>query len=172
MSIERYHASLINAVSEYETLLSGISEEEFLMTPPAGGWSLSETYSHIFQSNLASLIAAEKCILRTATHSSDSAHWLAWTILFLGRFPPVKIKAPERIAAMVNKISREDARNMIVKFKSRLAGILPRIKDADPCQKIKHPRLGLLNARQWFRFIEIHTIHHIKQLKRISSQIK
>lgn len=172
MSINVQYKSIIKAIAEYENLLSSLSEDEFMQSPPNGGWSFSETYSHIFQTNLGSLIAAEKCILRTGVHSRQSIHWLAGVILFFGRFPPGKIKAPERIAAMVCKISMEDARNLIIKFKSRLADIKQRINTADPHQKIKHPRLGLLNAKQWFRFIEVHTIHHTRQLKRISASVR
>lgn len=171
MSIEARYRSILKALAEYENLLNAVNEDEFIQSPPGGGWSLSETYSHILKSNLGSLMAAEKCILGTGIQS-NSIHWLAWIILFSGKFPPLKLKAPESIAAMVTKMSMEDARNLIVKFKSRLSAIKSRIRDADPQQKIKHPRLGLLNAKQWLRFIEIHTIHHTKQLKRISSQLK
>ena len=172
MSISTQYKSIIKALYEYENLLKGLSEEEFIQSPPQGGWSFSETYSHIFQANLGSLIAVEKCMLKTGIQTRKSINWLAWTILFFGRFPPGKIKAPERIAAMVSKISREDALNLIIKFKSRLADIKQRINTADPHVKIKHPRLGLLNAKQWFRFIEVHTIHHTRQLKRISALLK
>ena len=172
MRAERQYRSLLKTLVVYETLLAQLSEEDFSQSPPNGGWSYSETYSHIFQSDLVSLIAAEKCILGTGTHNRSSIHWLAWIILLIGRFPPVKIKAPERIAAMTTKISREDARNMMRKFKNRLAEIRPKIKNADPYQKVRHPRLGFLNAKQWFGFIEIHTIHHTGQLMRIKAKLK
>lgn len=172
MRIERQYRSILNAVKLYEDLLKQVSEDQFCMNPPDGGWSYSETFSHIFQSNLASLIAVEKCILRTGIYNRDRINWKVWLILFFGRFPPGKIRAPERIASMVKKISREDAGNLIRKFKSRLDSVKPGIKNADPHQKIKHPRLGLLNANQWFRFIEIHTIHHTAQLRRIERMLK
>ncbi|MFA6946860.1 MAG: DinB family protein, partial [Pedobacter sp.] len=159
--------SLLKSVAEYDDLLATLSDEEFIVSPSDGGWSYSETYSHIFQSNLFSLHAVEKCIVGTGIYNRKTIHWLAWIILFAGRFPPVKIKAPAKIAAMVSKVSREDTRNLIVKFRMRLGDIKSKIKKADPHQKMKHPRLGLLNAKQWFRFIEVHTIHHTRQLKRI-----
>jgi hypothetical protein len=59
---------------------------------------------------------------------------------------------------MVTKISREDALNLIAKFKIRLGEIKSKIPKASPYQKSKHPRLGLLNAKEWFRFIEVHTV--------------
>jgi hypothetical protein len=72
---------------------------------------------------------------------------------------------------MVKKISREEAKTLILKFKLRLQDISPLVNSADPHQKVKHPRLGLLNAKQWFRFIEIHSIHHTRQLNRIQKKL-
>jgi hypothetical protein len=172
MSIEAYNKSLLRAVAEYENLLPRVSEEDFIQSPKDGGWSYSETYSHIFQSNLFSLLAIEKCIAGIGSPNRTRIHWLAWLILFFGRFPPIKFKAPEKIAAMATKISREDALNLINKFKTRLGEVISNINDANPYQKTKHPRLGLLNAQEWFRFIEVHTVHHIKQLKRIGRQLR
>ncbi len=171
MRIERHYKSLLRTVAEYENLLAKVSEEEFIQSPSDGGWSYSETYSHIFQSNLFSLLAIEKCIAGIGVPNRKRIHWIAWLILFFGRFPPVKFKAPERIAAMTTKISREDAINLIAKFKIRLGEIKSKIHKANPYQKAKHPRLGLLNAKEWFRFIEVHTLHHTRQLKRIGRKL-
>jgi hypothetical protein len=76
------------------------------------------------------------------------------------------------IAEILTKISREDALNIIAKFKIRLGEIKSKIHKANPYQKTKHPRLGLLNAKQWFRFFEVHTVHHTRQLKRIEKMIQ
>ncbi|MEJ7694854.1 DinB family protein [Daejeonella sp.] len=167
MSVNSHYKSLIKAVEQYETLLQEVSEDVFVQSPADGGWSYSETFSHIFKSNLASLIAVEKCFLGTGILHEKRANWKVWAILFLGRLPPGKFKAPERLASMVIILSKEEAANLIVKFRKRLSELKDKVEKADKFQKVKHPRLGLLNARQWWRFIEIHTIHHTYQLKRI-----
>ncbi|MDP3469189.1 MAG: DinB family protein [Daejeonella sp.] len=172
MSVERHYRSLLSTVSVYEKLLVKVSEEEFIQSPQDGGWSYSETYSHIFQSNLLSLLAIEKCIAGIGVPNRKRIHWLAWLILFFGRFPPVKFKAPAKIAAMTKKISREDALDLISKFKIRLGEVKSKIHQADSFQKSKHPRLGLLNAEEWFRFIEVHTVHHTRQLRKIGRRLK
>jgi hypothetical protein len=172
MSIEANYKSLLTTVSQYEKLLSEVSEEDFIQSPDEGGWSYSETYSHIFQSNIYSLLAIEKCIAGIGSPNHKRIHWLAWLILFFGRFPPVKFKAPTKIAAMTKKISREDALFLINKFKTRLGEVKSNMNNANPYQKTKHPRLGLLNANEWLRFIEVHTIHHTRQLKRIGRQLR
>lgn len=171
MSIETNYNSLLKAISDYENLLSRVSEEEFIQSPEDGGWSYSETFSHIFQSNLFSLLAIEKCIAGIGSPNRKRIHWLAWLILFFGRLPPLKFKAPEKIAAMTTKISRADALILINKFKTRLEEIKSIITNANPYQKTKHPRLGLLNAKEWLRFIEVHTVHHTRQLKRIGRKL-
>ncbi|MEJ7780897.1 MAG: DinB family protein [Daejeonella sp.] len=167
MSISTHYNSLSRAIGQYEQLLEVVSEETFTQSPSDGGWSYSQTFSHIFQSNLASLIAIEKCFLGTGVADRSRTNLVVWAILFFGRLPPGKFKAPERIASMVKMISREEAANLIIKFRGRLADGRAKVMKAHPYQKIKHPRLGLLNARQWLRFIEVHTIHHTRQLRRI-----
>ncbi|WP_411275347.1 DinB family protein [Daejeonella sp.] len=169
MSVNSHFSSIIKAVGRYESLLTGVSEEKFTQTPIDGSWSYSETFSHIFQSNLVSLFSIEKCLIGTGTFSEKSTPWQVSLILFFGRFPPGKYKAPAQIASMVKTLSREEAANLIVKFKNRLIELKGKVDRADKNQRVKHPRLGLLNARQWFRFIEIHTIHHTRQLTRISN---
>lgn len=172
MSVNSHFRSLIKAVGQYEALLQEVPEEVFAKCPAEGQWSYSETFSHIFQSNLASLIAVEKCFLKTGILDKNRTPWQVWAILFLGRLPPGKFKAPERIASMVKVLSKEEAANLIVKFRKRLDELKDKVDQADKYQKIKHPRLGLLNANQWWRFIEIHTVHHIRQLERIKNQLR
>ncbi|MEO8795513.1 MAG: DinB family protein [Daejeonella sp.] len=169
MSILSQKKSILKSVNYYTELLNTLSEEEFQLSPEDGSWSYSEVFSHIFQANLASLIATEKCLNGTGTLNHKNSHWIVRAILFFGRFPPGKFKAPESLASMCEKIDKEKARNLIVKFKSRLEDMATKVGKASIHMKIKHPRLGLLNAKQWFRFIEVHTLHHQKQLDRIKS---
>jgi hypothetical protein len=171
MSAASQQRSILHSVNYYSSLLEKLSEEDFQRSPAEGTWSYAEVYSHIFKSNLFSLVAAEQCINGTAAKSSLPTPWAVRLILFFGRFPPGKYKVPPSIVSLTSKINREEARNLIVKFRTRLTDIAPKVNQAKPYHKIKHPRLGLFNAGQWFRFIEIHTLHHQKQLDRISNMV-
>jgi hypothetical protein len=170
-STERIYKSLSKTVTIYEKLLNEVSEDTFLKNPADGSWSYSETFSHIFSSGLLSLTAIEACVDGKATDSKKPLFFLARLILFFGSLPPGKIKAPKRIAALVKKVSKTEAKELIIKFKLRLAVMVEQIHLADPNQKVEHPRLGFFNAMQWLRFIEIHTIHHTKQLNRIKKDL-
>ena len=167
MSSGAQQRSILKSVDIYNSFLEELSEEEFQKIPAEGVWSYAEVYSHIFKANLASLIAAEQCINGTAEKNSAGTHWMVRLILFFGRFPPGKYKAPASIAGFTAVITKEEARNLMVKFKTRLASVTPSVSKATSWHKVKHPRLGLFNASQWFRFIQIHTLHHERQLLRI-----
>lgn len=157
----------MRSVGVYEKLLQELSEEKFAENPQYGGWSYAEVYSHIFTSGLLSFSAIQTCLDKKGTDSKNAPSWPVRLILLFGTFPPGKIKAPQKIAALVKKISKKEAEDLIIKFKSRLNEVHEQLPLVDLNQRVAHPRLGLLNATQWLRFIEIHTIHHVKQLNRI-----
>jgi len=95
-------------------------------------------------------------------------------MLLTGSLPPVKLKVPADIAAKmtVEKISKEDAKNSLVKCRKRVDTIMPFIKDASPHSKSGNPRMGMLNAEQWLRFMRVHLYHHLKQLSRIEKKFQ
>src|ERR1700712_5213902 len=159
MSIASDKKAIEIALAEYRRRLDTIPDDQFNATPPGGGWSYGEVYSHLLQSNLGSLIAIERCANGTGKIDNKRLGLLAQAVFLLGRFP-IRLKAPEKIAALVNNIGKEEARNLLVKLKAKIEQMMPVINKASTFSKIKHPRLGLLNARQWLRFIDIHTRHH------------
>lgn len=171
MSIASDKKAIETALAEYRRRLDVIPDSQFNATPPGGGWSYGEVYSHLLQSNLGSLIAIERCANGTGKLDNKRLGLLAQAVFLFGRFP-IKLKAPEKIAALVNNIGKEEARNLLVKLKAKIEQMVPVINKASSFSKIKHPRFGLLNAKQWLRFIDIHTRHHLRQLNRIEKKFK
>jgi len=93
-------------------------------------------------------------------------------VFFFGRLPPgTRFKVPEKLRDQVVKVSREEAKALIDAFRKELQLVTPKISRASSTQKVKHPRMGPLNAKQWLRFVDIHTRHHESQLKRITKQL-
>jgi len=170
MSIASDKNALEESLAVYRRKLDELPDDLFNQTPPGGGWSYGEVYCHILQANMGSLTAIEKCINGTGQIDNKRLSLLATLVLLTGRFSPVRIKAPAKIAAMVTNIDKEEARNNIIKVKKRLEQLVGAISKSSSFIKIKHPRLGMLNARQWLRFINIHTRHHLKQIERIEKK--
>jgi len=172
MNLAKERKAIDAALNEYRVQLDTISEERFTETPPGGGWSYAEVYSHILQATLGSTMNVERCTHGNCEPTSKGPTILGRLMLFTGRFPPVRVKAPPAIAAkmVISKITKEDARNMLIKCRKRVDDTTGLIKDASPASRIKHARLGMLNAGEWYKFIRIHAEHHLKQLRRIEKK--
>ncbi len=171
MNIIKAKTSLDRIIETYKKRLFSYDDAIFSLTPPDQGWSYSEVYAHIFDASLLSLIALENCL--NGKGEDKPTHFAVKLILFFGSFPPAKkYKVPKRLANRVKKISKTEALDFILEFEKALEKTNPGVAKANKRSKIKHPRLGYLNAQQWLRFIEIHLKHHLKQLIRIEKGFK
>ncbi len=166
MSLASIYRSIEKIGASYKKKIGEINEADFSLTPPIGGWSFSEVYSHIFDASILSLMALQRAI--NGEGKNEKTHFVVKIILLFGSLPPGKKYAvPSRLADRVKKISLAEAEQFIKDFETEIGKIYPQIKAANPKIKVKHPRLGFLNAKQWLRFIEIHLAHHLKQIHRI-----
>ena len=173
MSIGAERKEIDAVLDTYRKRLDTIPDELFTKTPPGDGWSYAEVYSHIMAADLSSTIALEKCTLSSCKPTNKGRSVIGMFVLSFGRFPPVPVKVPKEVAAKtpVNKITKEEARNLLIKCRKRIDDVFPSIHDSPKNTRYKHPRMGMLNARQWFKFILIHSKHHLKQLDRIEKKI-
>ncbi len=172
MGIGSQRKEIETVLDIYRERLDTIPDEIFNVTPPGGGWSYGEVYSHILQADIGSTIAIEKCTLNSCVPTSKGRSLIGMMVLSFGRFPPIKVKMPKSVGDKipVKNISKEEARNLIIKCRKRINDVTPLIHDTSKHNKVNHPRLGMLNARQWLKFILIHSKHHLKQLNRIQKK--
>ncbi|WP_461450758.1 DinB family protein [Mucilaginibacter sp.] len=169
MSITKEHKRLDSIFDTYRAWIESIPNDQFDQTPPHGGWSYAEVYSHILQATMASTIALERCTHQSDKPNNGKANWIGKLVLLFARFPPGKIKQPSSVSEKMPalKISKEEARNLIIKCRKRIDEMVPLTSEKVAIRRVKHPRLGMFTAAQWFKFIRIHLAHHIKQLSRI-----
>ena len=172
MSLAKEYKLLNQVLDNYRSQLDIIPDEEFDVTPKNGGWSYAEVYSHIMQATLMSFIAIDRCGAGNKATKGGLNFWGRYVMLF-HRFPPAKTKVPDKVSTKmpVTKISKEEAKNLIIKCRKRIEDAFPGILDVPLKNRSKHPRLGMLNAAQWLKFIRIHLQHHLKQLSRISRML-
>lgn len=161
-------------LNDYRARLDTIPDELFNVTPPGGGWSYAEVYSHILQATMAASMGLERCAQINRSSNDKGINWLGRMVMLFGGFPPVKIKVPDMVNAKIPalKISKEEARNLIIKCRKRVDAIMEHVEKAPQNARVKHPRLGSLNAQQWFKFMRIHLAHHLNQLNGITNKLK
>lgn len=169
--MNKNYEKLKNSIKKYSDFLETVSEEEFQLSPKSGSWSYSEVYSHIFITNILSFKGIGICIEGKAEVVKKGTPLKAFPWLILGVLPPGKFKIPKSLADKVKKISKAEASELIQKTSNNLEFFKDKIDLANPFQKVKHPRFGPFNTRNWFRFILIHSNHHLKQLDRIKLEL-
>src|SRR5882757_163286 len=140
MTIEAERRAIEAALDAYRNRLDTIPDDLFDVTPPGGGWSYAEVYSHILQADLSSSIAVEKCTLNTCVPTSKGRTLIGLFVLTAGRFPPFPVKVPKTVAAIIpaKKINKEEARNLIVKCRKRITDVAARIFDSPKNNRVKH----------------------------------
>ena len=173
MNIGTTRQKIEEALDKYRSRLDTIPDDLFMVTPPDGGWSYSEVYSHILQANLGAMMALEKCI-RNGKPTSAGRNMLGLLVFLFGSLPPWKTKVPEMLEARIpaRTISKEEARNMLIKCRQRINELTPLIRNSSEYSRVKHGRLGMLNAPQWFKFVLFHSRHHLKQLDRVEKKLR
>lgn len=167
MNIHDINKNISLNLKVYQEILKNVPEDEFFRSPQIGSWSVSEVYCHIIHVTTVSLLAIEKCLHGKQMRSSSSLPFITKIIFLFGQFPPIKLKAPENIAAKTKKIEKEEARNGLIKVIQRLDSTVARLSKSSSNCRISHPKLGMLNSYEWLRFIDIHNKHHLKQIKKI-----
>jgi len=172
MNLTKERKAIDAALDDYRARLEAIPEELFTETPPGGGWSYAEVYTHILKTTLGSTIALERCAHNNSEATTKGLTLVGRYVMLTGSMPPIKMKMPEALAAKMpaEKINKEEARNLLVKCRKRIDDTSPLVKGASRDSRSKHLRLGMLNASQWYKFIRVHLYHHIKQLKRIENK--
>lgn len=171
MNIADERKAIDQTLDTYRDLLDVITDKQFAQSPKDGGWSIAEVYSHVLQATLGASIAVERCSNGTCDATRKGLTLMGRFVLFFRRFP-IKVTTPQAEAAKipVSKISKEDARNLIIKCRRRIDTVAPKIAEETGIHKIKHTRLGMLNGKQWFKFALIHLKHHLKQIDRIKNK--
>jgi len=174
VSIIKEQKAISAVLDDYRKQLDLIPDDTFDITPPSGGWSCAEVYSHIMQASMASTIAMERCTHGTAKPTNKKLNFWGMYVMLTNRFPPIKIKVPPKVEAKwpATKISKEDARNLIIKLRKRVDEMAILINTTPSVRRSQHPRLGMLNAEQWLKFIRIHLQHHLRQIGRVKKEMK
>ncbi len=152
--------------------LNKYSLEQILQKPDEKSWSLGQLYNHLtlgtFNFNIKNI---RKCIhLKENKNKSKSIPGIL--VFFIGTFPPFRFK-------VVDPLKYNPAKpESIAEIKENLSKLvleMNNIKDDLISEKIfgkeKHPVLGYLNSYEWYKLIEMHFRHHLRQKERVEKKL-
>ncbi|OBX21346.1 MULTISPECIES: DUF1569 domain-containing protein [Bizionia] len=92
----------------------------------------------------------------------DDFSFLGKLFFTLGFFPRGKAKAPKNVKPP-ETISKEDLVNQLQQARTNI----DTISDLDKNAFFKHPLFGNVNNKRIYRFLELHTNHHVKIIHEI-----
>jgi len=176
-------------VSLYIEELDRFSLEQLLWKPAEDEWSLGQMHVHLIRSaQFMQLRNVELCLAPNGSPMVASAGKTAIgeEVFRAGSFPPDRVRVPP---SPQYTPSQPDSKEQIVDGLRdtirRMTEIEPAVAAAfDPVAQaisepgkdtanelvrntVAHPRLGELNALEWFQLIEMHYRHHLLQKKRL-----
>ena len=133
-----------------------------VQAPGVSAWSAHRQVEHtvLVADRLLDLVA--RLDRGEAGESGGRLRWPGRIVLALGRIPRGRGQAPEDL--------RPQATPDVEAVRARLASVRTRLDAPRPRRRTPrapHPHLGALDARQWRRFVDIHTRHHLAILRDI-----
>jgi hypothetical protein len=85
-----------------------------------------------------------------------------------GEYPPDKVKTTHKPQNPKDKQALEEGLELIL---TQARELLPIVEDSSTEDKFIHPRLGALNAMEWFALAEMHMRHHLLQKKELEGYL-
>lgn len=164
MDIQEILKTAHQHLDQYQESLERYSEDQFNFKADADTWSLAELYEHISQSNAFFARLVQYCLKQEKGQLGGAKNEVGEKIFAQGTFPPIRIKMPEEFKVTVKEPKAQDAYPPILEQERDRLNTLVEALPNDPGEyAIPHPRLGALNARDWFHMCEMHLAHHLRQ---------
>jgi hypothetical protein len=166
MIITDIYLKIEEVFADYAQSLEKYSQIQFDFKTNDETWSLAQLYEHVCITSKKFFLANTKRCLENRNGQEGGEKNSGGENLFKnGGFPPnKKFKMPAAVAEI------PIVGNTIAYYKKELAEIVSSAKmftDAVEFDlgiyKTQHPALGMLNAKEWFYSLEMHTRHHLNQ---------
>jgi hypothetical protein len=161
--------------NQYLEELNLFSIEQLKRQPSENEWSLGQMYIHLIQTAQRMQIGnIEKCRSQIVDASSAAGvkTGAGEAVFTLGSFPPDRIQVPPSPQYTPEQpVSKEQIIDGLHAVLQKMKEIAPLVEAISPAHTTQHPRLGVLNAKEWFALVEMHYRHHLLQLGRLKAFI-
>lgn len=160
------------AANRYLTDLDHYSAEQFSRKPAPDHWSLGQMYNHLLKTGFSMQLQAIETCRTEETSVGGAKKDMGKKIFAAGQFPPIQIKLPKSTEhTPPAPESTEEVKQRLLLLIEKVKEVETQLDQIDPERKVAHPRLGYLNALEWFQLIAMHFSHHLRQKERLDQFI-
>ncbi|MFN6945906.1 MAG: DinB family protein [Cytophagaceae bacterium] len=137
-------------------------------------WSIGQLYDHlIFGTQNFHVREIRNCLEKKNGATKGGKKVKGMWFFMTGSFPPFKFKGKNATnyepAQPGNPVQIKDDLFRFIKLMNQLA---KEIDKSDLSFKTENPSLGMLNALEWYKLIEMHFRHHLKQKHRLDEKVR
>jgi hypothetical protein len=173
LSTATVEKSLIEVYQFYIEKIDTYSTEEFNLKKSPEIWSIAEMYDHVCKSSSHFFLAnLARCLEERKGQVGGEMNANGKKIISYNSFPPMKFKQPaSTVAAKTETGTQEDYKkylNGLIENVKSMVAIMPSIPSD---YRSFHPAFDWLNSHEWLQMLEIHTRHHLRQLKELEGYL-
>ncbi|MFK8101040.1 MAG: DinB family protein [Saprospiraceae bacterium] len=163
----------LKTLNLWEKALTSYAEEDFQRSPSPDSWSLGQVYQHLIQATLNFHLPQIQECLRTNEHQAKRKNFKAFLAYHvLDGFPPIKIKVPaSKEYTPLPPKNKQSIAEGLNKLKAAMQTALTSLDAPSAKGKTPHPAFAYLNAEEWYRLIDLHFRHHLRQKKSIETSL-
>ncbi|MBN3522885.1 DinB family protein [Paenibacillus apiarius] len=160
-------------VEHYQKNLDRYTIEQLCYKSKDDEWSLGQMYNHLIRSTLfMQLGAIAKCAEEESTETAEGMSEHGQRIFQMGAFPPIKIKVPDSPQhTPPQPESKEQLAKGLNEVWEKTQSWATKLHEIPGTRKVMHPRLGYLNAPEWFQLTEMHLRHHLRQQETLEQEL-
>jgi len=159
------------AIDTWINFLDDYSFETLLKKPIPGSWSLGQVYMHLLE-DTPWHIGQIKEALATDANSQEDMHDNAKWMFRHNQFPDTQIEGAATNDSVPQPVSKEELRRQLDFIRKDVNELCQSTDLSKSVGKTRHPGLLYFSALDWLQFTGMHMRHHLRQKKRIDTQLQ
>lgn len=150
--------------------LEKYSFDQLCEKPKDDGWSIGQVYVHLISASKYH-VSEMKAALTSNENSGGEMTAEGKEIFARNGFPDIRISNSIGNANTGMPESSKQINQELLAIKEDVNDLWRRYDFAQNKGKVKHPGLSYFSAAEWLKFTEMHMRHHMRQKKRIDSEL-
>jgi hypothetical protein len=172
MSAENTYKQLLPLAKYWLKELDFYGNNQFKKKVTNTSWTIGQIYDHLLKySQEIHVKAIQECLATKDVNAKQGKSFKGFLQFSYGSYLPFKHKSnPYKEPGQ--PLSTEKVKDDFYRFLKLIYKIAKEIDYKKPAAKVKHPSLGYLSAEEWFKLMEMHFRHHVKQKKKLDIDVR
>lgn len=171
IDVHREYGRIEACYDEAAAVLAWPDERLFGRAAGVSGWSAAQHLDHLAKANGRALKGVRMLAEGALAGEAGRPNLAGLLVLGLGRLPRGRAQAPA-FTLPPEEPGRGELEHSLARNRQALSALAPHLPALSHLEgRLRHPRLGMLDAPQWLRFVRIHSTHHLAIIRDVASRL-